>query len=439
MTLRNQCIKKLFFEKRLELLSQKKARYIQLQSSEEKYAYQLAQFNTQWKVLSQSHPFYSKWAKEHQLPSQITALQELRKFPILNKAIIRENYDLIFSHLEKYYTLSTGGSTGVPVKFPSSKQEKDEEYATVYLGRSWSDIEPMDSIAHIWGHSHLFGTGIKGKINEIKRKISDRLINTSRLDAYNMSPSNLHDYYQKICLQKPAAIIGYTSTLYKLAKYMDENALRYNHAGLKAVIVTSETITKNDYDLIEKVFSVPAVSEYGMVEAGLISYSKGWDRQHHVFWDQIIAQSDVNGQLYISTLYNKDFPLINYDTTDSVQPANQYLTSIESFSEIKGRAIDVLLVNAQNLANPLSLSGILMIHILKGYPHLYSIQFKQLENNLVKIMLVSPIQLDLNKLKDFFLSTLLNDYPTADPSAFFFEQVSTSVKTIAGKEGLILR
>ena len=40
------------------------------------------------------------------------------------------------------------------------------------------------------------------------------------------------------------------------------------------MVVTSETVTDYDVNLIEKVFNVPCVIEYGMAETGVIAYSK---------------------------------------------------------------------------------------------------------------------------------------------------------------------
>ena len=138
------------------------------------------------------------------------------------------------------------------------------------MARGWWNVKPLDGIFLIWGHSHLFGDGIKGQINYYKRLFYDWLINTKRLSAYDLSINSLSNYYQILKKSNPTLIIGYTSAIYKLAKHIDENNLDIeNKSNLKGVVVTSETVTNYDINLIKKVFNVPCIIEYGMAETGL--------------------------------------------------------------------------------------------------------------------------------------------------------------------------
>ena len=102
----------------------------------------------------------------------------------------------------------------------------------------------------------------------------DFIINTKRLNAYDMSKKSIDKYSQIIKKTNPVMIIGYTSSIYRIAKYIDENNFDINNnSDLKAVIVTSETVTNYDINLIEKAFNAPCVIEYGMAETGVIAYS----------------------------------------------------------------------------------------------------------------------------------------------------------------------
>ena len=47
------------------------------------------------------------------------------------------------------------------------------------MARSWWGVNPLDNMVLLWGHSHLFGTGIKGQINHKLRLLKDILIKTS--------------------------------------------------------------------------------------------------------------------------------------------------------------------------------------------------------------------------------------------------------------------
>ena len=326
---------------RYKLINNKKKLYKNNSNKDEIYKYQIDKFNTIWSKSISEIPFYKMWKDKHNLPSSITNLDELRQFPVLTKRDIQENQELIFNNLSKYTIVSTGGSTGEPTKFPASKEESDFSYANHYLGRGWWGIKPLDKILLFWGHSHLFGGGIKGQINQYKRVVSDWLINTKRLNAYDMSVDTLGRYYQELKKSNPSMILGYTSAIYKISKYIDENNLDTgNKSNLRGVVVTSETVTDYDIELIEKVFKVPCVLEYGMAETGVIAYSKEKSKNIKLFWDTFIGIKDDNNILNITTINDRIFPLINYRTDDMVETEDE--CSILTISKILGRKNDFI-------------------------------------------------------------------------------------------------
>ena len=109
-----------------------------------------------------------------------------------------------------------------------------------YTGRSWWNIEPLSEILMLWGHSHLFQGGFKGKIQYYQRIIKDFIIKTKRISSYNLSENNLNYFYKLINDLRPPTIISYSGNIFKLAKYMDENNLKFKFGKIKNVIVTSE-------------------------------------------------------------------------------------------------------------------------------------------------------------------------------------------------------
>jgi phenylacetate-coenzyme A ligase PaaK-like adenylate-forming protein len=410
-----------------------KKRIYELDSPEEIVRYQLESFNSQWARIKNEHPFYNEWASKHSLPERIETLEELKKFPVLSKKDIQENADLVLAHLNKYQIVSTGGSTGEPTKFPTAKGEKDFEYSNTYLGRSRLGIEPLARTVLLWGHSHLFGTGLVGKINQLRRRLSDYLINTTRLDAYDLSVDSVGGYAKRIAAVNPELLIGYTSAVFKVAQYVLNNkdvSLEFSH--LKCVIVTSETVTINDIKIIREAFRVPVVLEYGMAESSVIAYSSVDPNVIDVFWDSFIAQSNQEKQLLITTLNERLFPLINYDTSDCINVSREFHHSILSFESISGRKKDNVVVACSGQKTT-ELSGILLVHILKGYPNLYSISYKQLSDNCVEINVISNASVDILEMSRYFLYELKRDYPQVSDESFVFKQVENESLYISGK------
>lgn len=430
-------LKHMLFFKRIQLLESKKELYRNIINDEDKIAYQIKTFNIVWED-AQKHPFYKQWKEKYNLPTLINTPEDLKKFPKLTKRDIQENKDLIFSSLENYSVTSTGGSTGQPMKFPTSKEEKNIEYATTYLGRSWWGIKPFNNILVFWGHSHLFGTGLYGKLNQFKRIVSDWVVNMKRFNAYDMTISTLKKYSLKLFSLNPDLIIGYTSLNYKLAKYMLEHNLPLgNKKRLKGIICTSESVSDEDIYMINLVFQKPVILEYGMAECSVIAYSKDHSRNIELFWDSFIGILDSNNVLCISTLYKRKFPLINYCTDDMIYGAHVFNGSLLKMTNIVGREQVCLSVKSQNQIDNYELSGILIVHILKSQPHIYSVNFEQLTNNSIKINLISDVELNLMNIKNYLCVELKKDHPDVDESSILLTQSKIELKTIAGKEKLI--
>ena len=429
-------IKKIVFRDRIKLLKERNNIYNKNLSNESIYEYQLNKFNLQWRTIVRDNKFYKYWYKKHNLPSQIANLEDLQGFPILTKKDIQQHRDLIFSNSPNCPVISTGGSTGEPTQFPTSRIEQLNNYANTYSGRGWCNISPLDEIILFWGHSHLFGIGIQGQINQIKRSLSDYLINTKRLNAYDMSVGTLDKYYKIIKKSDPKAILGYTSLIYKLAKYIKENNLNVgDKSNLEAIIVTSETVTQMDVKLIEEVFRIPCVVEYGMAETGVIAYSKLDTKDLRVFWDSFIGLKDSNNILNITTINDKLFPLINYRTDDIISTNDDH--SILKMSSINGRKKDI--VEIVSNGKLLEISGILLIHALKLYKGIFEIQFIQKEHGKVSIHFTANSEMNIPKVLNYFIENIKVDYPDIDSDCFDIVQVDSIPKTIAGKQKLIVR
>ncbi len=415
------------FRERLRILENKKKLYQISKSVDEIYQYQIDQFNNIWRKAVVEIPFYQFWKKKYDLPIYINNLDELKNFPVLKKKDIQENENLIFSSLKNYFIISTGGSSGTPTRFPITKNESLNSYANHYLGRSWWGIKPLDNIILFWGHSHLFGDGLKGKINQYKRSLYDWIINTKRLSAYDMSLDTIDRYYQILKKSNPFMIMGYTSAIYKIAKYIYENNLDIkNKPKLKCVVVTSETVSKYDVNLIEEVFNAPCVIEYGMAETGVIAYSKDSSENIKLFWDTFIGIKDKENVLNITTINKKIFPLINYKTDDIVETKDSQ--SILEIKKILGRKNDFIKIRVNSDFK--EVHSELFTHILKSIKGVMDFKVIQMKNLSIEIKYVSSNNLNISER---FFEEIYKEFNGIDKNIFSFKQVDKISKTIAGK------
>lgn len=429
-------LKRTILSKRLEILERKKKLYKEVNNSQEIYDYQLMEFNKTWKYCIETIPFYTKWKEDHNLPSEILSISDLKSFPFLTKTDIYENQEFILKSLKDYYLTSTGGTSGITTHFPTSKANADEAYANAYLGRSWWAIEPLDNILMFWGHSHLFGKGYKRYIRQVKRKVSDILINTRKISCYSLDIRNVKEFYEKILEIEPKIIISYASNIFKICKYMETNNLYYKGKDFKGVILTSETVTQTDVDLINKYLNAPVIHEFGMAETGAISYSFKETNNIKTFWDSFILTHDEDNQLIITTIGDNIFPLINYTSEDTVTIRDIYKESILSLLTIEGKVRNILDVDLVD-GSKQKISTIFFDHVLKYYSNIYSIHYQQKENG-ITIFVTSDIQLDIQDLKKYIQSEVEKEFNNINFDAIEVFQMETTEKTVAGKNKTFL-
>lgn len=395
---------------------------------------QVERFNATWDYCQQL-PFYRAWRREHALPERISRTSDVTAFPLLTKQVLVERSDEVFQGgaIRDFYT--TGGSTGEPARYPRAGYDLTSMHANSYLGRSWWGIRPMDRHALLWGHSHLFGSGWRGRLAQAKRAGADRLLNIRRMNAYDLTEAALQHDYDVVRRYDPVFLIGYTSAVFKLARHMQAHGLSLPQPRrLAAVVLTAETVSRADAEVISAVFGVPVVIEYGAAETGVVATSYGGTWPLRVFWYSFLCLAGPQGDLRLTTLDRRLFPLVNYANNDVVVPDAVEGDSVLSFREVLGRRQDVVVLRTA-AGHRLELSAILPVHVLKSFPGILSIQFRQ-RDDLLEVFVQADRPLDLDEVTAFFGRELAKDHPDVDPRSYRVEQVDEQVTTVAGKHAL---
>ena len=428
-------LQKTIFKQRIETIK-KSLKLYECRDYNKILNFQVNRFNYFWEKAYSTIPFYKMWKKEYKLPDRIFSISDIRDFPILNKKIINDNYDLILPQNRKYKITFTGGTSGVTTKFPTDKIEAFNAYIMSYTGRSWWNIQPLSQILMLWGHSHLFEGGLKGKIQYYQRMIKNFIIKTKRVSSYDLSENNLNLFYELINNLQPPTIISYSGNIFKLAKYMDENNLTFKFGKIKNVIVTSEPIYSKDINIIKKNFAHNVINEYGMAETGVIGYSKNSTQNVKIFWGNFILTKNDANNLYLSTISDRVFPLINYDTEDRVRTQFVKDSSILSLREILGKSRNNISIKLEN-GLTVSISTIFFDHFFKYIPNIYSVQY-QLLGDEINIILNTNGTVDIKDVYTKCIKKLSKDFGIPDKRKLKIK-VEDSTKTIAGKHSIFVQ
>ena len=196
------------------------------------------------------------------------------------------------------------------------------------LGRSWYEINADDPLFLFWGHSHLLGTGIKGRLNAFKRELIDYSLGYCRANAYKLDKLSMDSTFERLLKFRPAYLIGYSRALDLLARTRSIHEINYGqNLNIKAVIGAAEAFPFPDsQEVITRVFNAPIGMEYGSVETLLMAHTFP-ESNYRVFWDTYFLEAIPTERkgvysVVVTKLVPASTPLIRYQIEDEIKILN---------------------------------------------------------------------------------------------------------------------
>jgi len=172
-------------------------------------------------------------------------------------------------------------------------------------GYSWHGVNPWDFNIYFWGYN-------SSPLKKLKLRILDRLVNRNRIFDYDESSlKNLINRGKQV-----SYIEGYSSMIYEMAKLLPDS--RDTFKNLKLVKGTSEKIFPHYKSAVKQAFGIPLRSEYGAAEAGIIAFECP-EGNMHVVEEGVLVETNSNGEIIITNLVSKSFPIIRYKLGDAVE------------------------------------------------------------------------------------------------------------------------
>lgn len=302
-------------------------------------------------------PFYQDfWKSAGVSNSPLQSIDDLDKFPILTKDIIKKNHKQIqpdsFTSIPKKLN-STGGTTGQPLQYFQDLELWSLSQAFNLWGWGLAGYGFGDRVAIIGGYSLVPSSpSFKDRIRYfLERKIP--------ISGVHFDEEAGHNIYRLLRQQKPDFIYGYPSVLAMLGAFLADEGLRLE--SVRGVFTTAEMLHDSYRKSIERGFNCITWDQYGCNDGGIMAHECRLHQGHHYNDLQAIAQitgpdSSEPGQLLISNLWNRSFPFIRYANGDFVAFSDEPCPCGEPFplfSSIKGRTSDILeFANGRKLSGP---------------------------------------------------------------------------------------
>lgn len=256
-------------------------------------------------------------------------LSELASLPILEKDTIRRDpISLVATTItsRRLHTYQTSGTTGTPMEIKFST-EMHQLWSAAYEARcrNWAGVNNTMSRAMIGGRlvvPQANATPPFWRYNAAERQLY--------MSAFHISPSNAKWYAAALSRYKPDYLVGYASAHFFLARLFDE--LRLEVHSPKAVLTSSEKLTEDMREVIERVYRCKVFDAYSGVEACCLA-SECEHHRLHVSPDVGIielldeeglpAPAGEFGEIVATGLLNFAQPLIRYRTGDYAIVSNE--------------------------------------------------------------------------------------------------------------------
>jgi len=404
-------------------------------------AWQLDQFNEQWEAVRRDVPYFSRLASERPLPEQFDSWAQFRaELPVIDRETVQQHRRALTStrHSPDFERV-TGGSTAEPVHLPAWSSERQYEQRDFWYARGWYDVTPADRLFLLWGHSHIFGEGLRGWWNKVKRRAKDHVLGYHRADAYDLSDDALRQAGRELVQTQPDYVLGYSSALDKLAQVNEDRAEDFRRLDLKAVIATAESFPRPDSaELIGNVFGAPVAMEYGAVETGPMAYQAP-DGDFRVFWRHYKIEGEqtdlLDGayEIYVTSLYPRCFPLVRYRIGDMVPVDPNAEDFDQTLPSIIGRCNDYI-----TLPNGGRVHSVALIHAVQEVDGIQALQIHQKDEREIAVYYESETG---RPLGDQNLNAMREGLSRLDPALEDVEiqVVSSLEQTPAGKRKRVVR
>jgi len=298
------------------------------------------------------------------------SLDELKKFPIINKQVIKENFKDFCSIEFNGKASHTSGSTGTPFEFKVPYESDAIEKIT--SNRAWG-----------MGKDYTYKSGdpiivlrtYSPKAGEPLYKISG---DYWYLSPFHINESNLALYLSVIEKSKAKIIRGYASSIYIFTLLLKQKNIKIPQ--IKTIVTSSETLLPTYRSVIEEYWGLPVLDWYGQNER-TVTVQQCWAGNYHNNDDYGIIELSDKNEIIATSLNNYVMPFIRYNTGDKaipldgkelICPCGRHLSI--PFKGIEGRSDDILIKDDGSKVPSINIYTIM--HELEFIKQFQIIQFK---------------------------------------------------------------
>jgi len=384
-------------------------------------------------------PYYHTLFQNQRIkPETIKTTNDLKKIPVLTKEIIKANWEELKPvnlNRIRFQMHSTGGSTGTPMKYRVSSNDRFLAGALLYRGWGYAGYKLSDKMVFLAGSSLDIGTKV-----ELVKKAHEYTRNIRKLSSFNMGEKEMQSYAGVLNTFQPKYIRGYASSIYFFAQWLEENNIRIPFPN--AVFTTAEKLYPPMRETIGRVFNCEVFDGYGLFDGGVSAYECPEHSGLHIDSERSVMElideggnviESGEGTILATSLHNFAMPFLRYDTGDIATRAEDPCSCGRAYpllSEIVGRSVDVLITPEGTKVH-----GWFFLYIFWEHGEgIKEYQVVQETINEIKIKIVKEEKFNEQKL-DIIRKIILSKSPDWNISFNFVDEIK---RTKSGKYKFII-
>ena len=275
-------------------------------------------------------PYYKKIYAGMGIPGiELKNNEEFEQIPFITKDVVKEHYnELLNPECKSSFYVTTGGSTGEPMKFIQSKNVWGKEQAFTHSIFNKLDYTPTLLKASFRGAQFSsLPKNVFWHYNPIQNEI--------QFSPFHLNPETITFYVKEFNRKRPQYIHGYPSAILNFIRLVKFKGLKLD-IPIKGVFLISENFEKYDVETIKCFFKCKVLSFYGHSERLIIAptideFAQVYqvDQRYGYFElvnlkGQPIKKTNERGEIIGTSFDNFAMPLIRYKTGD--------YTSLHSFA-----------------------------------------------------------------------------------------------------------
>ncbi len=326
-------------------------------------------------------------------PRGLRSVEDLRVLPVLTKEDIRANFvGLQPARLDpkSYIVNFTGGSSGSPLQFLVTKERMASRNASTIRHDRWAGWNFGTPSGYLWGYPP------EVPVPSVRERLTNLLFyRRTFLDTFDVKQEEVDNFVRWLRSEQEVVLVAYARSLLWFCQYLKRQGL--GGFSIKSAILSAESVSAEERQLIESVLRCPTFERYGCREFAVVASECEARDGMHLCSDTLLVEFNAGGraalpgeagEILVTDLLNTAMPMIRYRIGDVGAPMAGSCgcgRGLPRMAMVAGRVTDFI-----HTPDGRWLSGIAInTYLISKMPAVRQVQIRQDRCDQIRILAVS--------------------------------------------------